>query len=362
MKTHWPSYARRLRKRAGERISSGEYPEEEIEKAMDIPDPYSRAFAITEIWYRLKVRGMPENDLWERAMEIASQIEPEWKKEEILEKMASKGIKAGKDVSSLPDMLEERELRMKLISKIIRLSDVENMDILWSIWSEKEEKERYEILRMMVHDGLSLEKALHMAAELSDERVEMIKRYAEGRGERKKKSERRVKIAPLGDFKPKYTIALYNTYKGKADDIHFRSIARASALCYAFDLNLALIRFPFKSAEDCVERSLSSTRIGDGAEYLKELHRAGRLFLYDSIDSMNGEIVATTPYPSPDKEIKIEDIREGMVFLLGLGHEGLPKNVLERADFHLEFTGKRASLETCTAMGVLAYMLGVRNG
>jgi hypothetical protein len=58
--------------------------------------------------------------------------------------------------------------------------------------------------------------------------------------------------------------------------------------------------------------------------------------------------------------MKTDEIEEGMVFLMGLGHDGLPEKVLENARHHLEFTGKRASLETCTAMGVLAYVLHIR--
>ena len=128
----------------------------------------------------------------------------------------------------------------------------------------------------------------------------------------------------------------------------------------AVNLNLALIGFPFRSEKECVERTLSSTRIGDGAEYLKELHRAGRFCICSDVSEVDGEPVATTPNPSPKKEISLKEVREGMVFLLGLGHDGLPKRILDEAKYHLEFTGKRASLETCTAMGVLASMLHLR--
>ncbi len=355
---HWPSYARRLRKKAEEQISAGKYPENEIEKSMEIPDSYSRAFALAEIYLRLCKAGMDGGGVWQKAISAAQKISPEWKREEILERMVSIGVRCNIDVSSFPDMLNERELRMKLLSKIIRLSDENEMETLWKLWENREEKDRYELLRMMVHNGLPIERAVEMASELSEERVEMIKRYAEGRKEAKKREKESIEVHPLNDGKAKFTMALYNTYKGKAGEVHYRSISRASALCYAFDLNLMLVNFPFRSAEECVERTVSNTRIGDGSEYLRELHRAGRFEIHESVDEIEGIIVATTPHPDPEKALDISEIRDGMVFLLGLGHDGLPKRILEGAQYHMEFTGKGASLETCTAMGVLACLLG----
>ncbi len=357
---HWPSHARKLRKKAEERISDGKYPESEIEDAERIPDAYSKAFALAEIYLRLCKAGMDGREVWEKALSTSQKIYPEWKREEILERMVSIGVRCGVDVSSFPDMLNERELRMKLLSKIIRLCDENGMERLWKLWMDRDEKDRYEMLRMMVHNGLPVERAIEMASELSEERVEMIVRYAEGRKDGKEREKEAIDIAPLKEGKAKFTMALYNTYKGKAGEVHYRSISRASALCYAFDLNLMLVNFPFRSAEECVERTVRNTRIGDGSEYLRELHRAGRFEIHESVDEIEGTIVATTPHPDPEKALDISEIRDGMVFLLGLGHDGLPKRILDDAEHHLEFTGKGASLETCTAMGVLACLLGSR--
>ena len=359
-KTHWPSFARKIRKEASERIDKGEYPEKEILKAKEISEDYSRAFALASIYRDLCGTEMDGEPVWELALSSASRIVPEWKKEEILEKMASWGIKCGKNVESLPDMLEDRELRMKLLSKLVRISDEKGMRDIWKIWSDRTEKDRYELLRIMVHDGFPEEKAADLAEELSPERARMIDAYISDSG--KKNVKNRVKnaeIPPMGaaaDFE----IALYNTYKGKASEIHFRNISRAAALCYAFELKLAIIGFPFENEEKCIERTVSATRIGDGSEYLRALYRAGAFSVYGDISEIEGKIVATTPYPDENKEIRADDISEGMVFLMGLGHDGLPKNILEKAEYHLEFTGKKASLETCTAMGVLAHMLHIR--
>jgi hypothetical protein len=42
---------------------------------------------------------------------------------------------------------------------------------------------------------------------------------------------------------------------------------------------------------------------------------------------------------------------------MGLGSKGLPARLLREAPFHLELTGRNVSMETATAMGVLAERL-----
>ena len=358
--THWPSYARRLKKEAESSLKSGKYPEKEVEKAEHIPDAYSRTLAVSTLFRDVCQSGMESDALWKSAISSAAEIDQEWKREELLEKLVSWGFKCGRDVKKLPDMMDDRELRMKLLSKLIRLSDEKDMLDIWNLWAERPEKDRYEVLRMMVHNGYPKEHAVELAAELSEERVKMIATYSEGRERKRERTDKAPKIPDIRGPRPSLTLALYNSYRGKASEVHFRSISRAASLCYAFDLNLALVGFPFDNAEQCIERTISSTRIGDGSEYLRALRDAKRFEIYREISSIEGKMVATTPYPAPEKAMKTDEIEEGMVFLMGLGHDGLPEKVLENARHHLEFTGKRASLETCTAMGVLAYMLHIR--
>ncbi len=366
-RVHWPSYTRRLRKNAEKSLEEGRYPEEEIRLALSVPEPYYRSYALSEIALRLHGKGMKYEDVWEKAVRSAEEIEPEWKKEEMLEKLASIGHRCSTDIFSLPSMLTEKEMRMKLVSKIARLvrGDDGHLAKLWERSGESGDSERYEILRILVHHGLSESLTGKFMENLSDEKKELLREYMRrGRGNRKdRKREKREsagRVEPLKGPEPAFTMALYNTYRGKADENHYRNIARAAALCYAFDINLALIGFPFEDAEECAERTVKNTRVGKGGEYLRELEKAGRFVLYPNIDSIEGKIVATSSHPDPKKTIKPGDIAGKTTFVLGLGHQGLPASVMRRADFHLEFTGKGASLETCTAMGVLAYILGKR--
>jgi len=41
--------------------------------------------------------------------------------------------------------------------------------------------------------------------------------------------------------------------------------------------------------------------------------------------------------------------KKSFLFLIGLGHKGLPPDLFEMAKYHLDITSKGISFETCTA-------------
>jgi len=156
---------------------------------------------------------------------------------------------------------------------------------------------------------------------------------------------------------------LVNTYdKLKLHEIHLRSIARAIPLCYAFDMHLALFDFPFwRDKREMIEAVVEYTTIGE-PRYAFELLERGRIHIIDTIPAHFGEIIATTPNPEKDKALSFEDMarvisEKSVTFLIGLGRRGLPKDLLKRARYHFDVTGRGVSLETCTAMGVIATMI-----
>jgi hypothetical protein len=56
-----------------------------------------------------------------------------------------------------------------------------------------------------------------------------------------------------------------------------------------------------------------------------------------------------------------EDLKSGrsILLLFGLGPHGLPKEIFELTQKHLDVTGRGYSLETCTALGaVIGSLLG----
>lgn len=155
-------------------------------------------------------------------------------------------------------------------------------------------------------------------------------------------------------------LCLVNTYdKLKLHEIHLRSIARAIPLCYAYDFHLALYDFPFwKDVRDVVKDVVEYTTIGHPS-YAYNLLEKNRIHLIDKFPAHFGDLIATTPNPDSSKALSFEDMvrvisERSTTFLIGLGRKGLPKDLMEKAKYHFEATGRGVSLETCTALGVIA--------
>lgn len=159
--------------------------------------------------------------------------------------------------------------------------------------------------------------------------------------------------APAVEGPPRsgHTLALVNTYEGGLKMPHLRAAARAAPLCHAFGLDLALVDFPVADLGDLVAAVESETGIGEGGRYLAGLHAAGRL-----LDRAPKTWVATTPKPDAGKVRPLAGLGP-TCFLMGVGPKGLPQSILEGAEVHYEITGTGVSLETATAMGILAERL-----
>lgn len=161
------------------------------------------------------------------------------------------------------------------------------------------------------------------------------------------------------------TLGVVNTYdKIKLHEAHYRSIARAAPVAYAFGFNLALFDYPFRmTAEELVDFVKDKTTIGSSGKYLEELFRAGKFFVFElpekGFQPQFGAPVVTTSHPAKEKNISVEtlagliDKKKSFLFLVGLGHKGLPEDLFRMAHYHLDITGKGVSLETCTAIGAV---------
>ena len=157
--------------------------------------------------------------------------------------------------------------------------------------------------------------------------------------------------------KGNHTLALYNTYDGNWNHPHFKSIFKASNLCAAFDLDLALINFPQISSGKLVNEIKKEMRLPNEG-YTKLLLEKNRLqFFEKEIDeSWSGSIIATTANPDSAKS-SLPDGRLCMV--MGLGPKGLPKSFVSKAAYHFELTGSNVAFETGTAMGAISSHLGM---
>ncbi|MCK5310274.1 MAG: DUF531 family protein [Thermoplasmata archaeon] len=160
-------------------------------------------------------------------------------------------------------------------------------------------------------------------------------------------------------------LALHDTYEGKLSPIHIRMIARAAPLCIAYGLDLALLEFPIKDLNTLAKKVSADTNVGKGGRYLKELIHENRILLINKPDEA-GLAIATTSHPDRKKAISLEDARKKvkshpqkrLCVIMGLGRKGLPKKLLDSVPHHAEITGSNVSLETSTAMGIIAQMIG----
>ncbi len=169
------------------------------------------------------------------------------------------------------------------------------------------------------------------------------------------------------------TLGIYNTYDPlKLREPHRRSIARAGALCAAFEINLAVFGFPFKielsTPMEMADFVAKSTTIGQEGKYLLDIAAEGKVQIFDFVSRgfppQLGIPIATTCKPeiskrtTPGEVMEIIRYKKGVLLLLGLGPRGLSDELKKICTYHLDITGRGYSLETCTAMGAIAGYLG----
>jgi hypothetical protein len=166
----------------------------------------------------------------------------------------------------------------------------------------------------------------------------------------------------------RHVLALVDTYEGGLGEVHLRAIARAAPLCDAFGLGLALVGFPTDNLGALLKQAMAETSIGDGGRHIQDLVAGGHVHLVHATHRQMpdfaglGYAVATTPEPDSRKALDFQGCLVAakaagvprLVVLMGLGRKGLPASFLKAAPAHLELTGRNVSLETATAMGVIA--------
>ena len=155
-----------------------------------------------------------------------------------------------------------------------------------------------------------------------------------------------------------HTLGLFNTYGGSWNHPHIKAVFKASKLCAAFDLDLALINFPKISYDELISEVKKEMRITSN-NFLEELYSLERVTFFDKdIDELIvGKKVVTTAKPDLNKIILPD---EKLCMIMGLGPKGLPKSYIKKASHHFELTGTNVSFETGTAMGAICSELSFR--
>lgn len=160
----------------------------------------------------------------------------------------------------------------------------------------------------------------------------------------------------------RHVLALVNGYTGAMGPTHVRAVARAAPLCVAFNLDLALLGFPVTDEEALVNVVQSETNVGEDGDYAAQLLREERLqclpLAHGNPPFWPGTPLATTPHPAEGKSADLDAVPGPVCLVVGLGKAGLPKRMLNAVDHHHELTGQGISMETATAMGILADRLG----
>ncbi len=165
----------------------------------------------------------------------------------------------------------------------------------------------------------------------------------------------------------RHVLALYDTYQGKFSSAHMKMLATAAPLCIAYGLDLGLVDFPGIDIDKMVKKTSADTNIGKGGRYLGELSAQGRILLISSKElDKAGLPIATTSNPRKEKMVSLEKAakiaeshsRKRLCVMMGLGRKGLSRKLLESVEYHAEITGSNVALETSTAMGIIAQLMG----
>ena len=194
----------------------------------------------------------------------------------------------------------------------------------------------------------------------SSEKERLLSKYENAKTGSSHTPTKKTDTAPSFSFplvnKGKHTLGLFNTYGGNWNHPHFKTVYKASKLCSAFDLDLALIGFPVISPKKLVKEVSKEMRITRN-DFLSELLSLERVLFFekDIDESLVGRKVVTTSNPDTNKTTLPS---EKLCMVMGLGPKGLPKSYINKSDYHFELTGLNVAFETGTAMGALSSELG----
>ena len=155
-----------------------------------------------------------------------------------------------------------------------------------------------------------------------------------------------------------HTMALVGTYDGSIGTPHLRALARASGIAWGFGLDIALVDWPTEDIEELCQRAQKESGTA-GVNHLPALLAAQRIQLLSTEEALGGTAghpVATTHQPAGGS-VNLTTFTGSICMLIGLGRQGLPKNILDNCPDQFELTGIGASLETAVAMGAIAQRL-----
>ena len=216
-----------------------------------------------------------------------------------------------------------------------------------------------------------LEKAAALVDSLDERTAGRIKRNLAKGFVRLGDKGRAEELAPMHDSEVKtaqsdedeverrgHTMALVGTYDGAVATPHLRALARAAGIAWGFGLDIALIDWPTEDLDELCERAQKESGTA-GVNHLPALLDSQRIQLLSADEALSGRVghpIATTHQPVGGS-VDLSEFDGSLCMFIGLGRQGLPKNLLDNCPDQFELTGIGASLETAVAMGAIAQRL-----
>ena len=166
---------------------------------------------------------------------------------------------------------------------------------------------------------------------------------------------------------PPLNIVLINSKTNKTfSDEHRRLIAKFSPVCYAYNYHLILVNFKIQTSPiDFAKKIAPSTSIGKSGERLIELAKKGMIKVTNLPISENlGKIVICTSKPEKSKVQNHKMIskllkKEKIALIFGCD-ENRNQNIrklIEKADYHLDISGKGIKLSLDTEIGAVTSII-----
>jgi len=166
---------------------------------------------------------------------------------------------------------------------------------------------------------------------------------------------------------PPLNVVLVNSKSNETfNDEHRRLIAKISPICYAYNYHLVLVNFVIdNSPVDFAREMATSTSIGKSGERLIELAKKGRIKITKlPLSEDLGKVVICTS--KPDK-IKSENSRNiavlskkekiALVFGCDKKRNKNVRNLLKKAEYHLDISNKGIELNLDSEIGAVASII-----
>ena len=166
---------------------------------------------------------------------------------------------------------------------------------------------------------------------------------------------------------PPLNVVLINPKPNDAfSDEHRRLIAKISPICYAYGYHLVLVNFKIDDSPIDFARDIAtSTSIGKSGERLLKIAKKGRIRITKlPISKDLGKIVICTSRPEKSKSKNAKFVTElskkekiALVFGCDKKRNKNVRNLLDRAEYHLDISNKGIELSLDSEIGVVTSII-----